>query len=122
MSTSLKLQGSVKELRHFFHENRDEMEWKNVDSTILILDRSFDTITPVLHDMTTEALARDFLAIGLEGHDRNGLHQNEYTYSVETNLDEELKDERVLYLDDSNEFWNKLRLKSLNLVQKDQEK
>ena len=85
------------------------MEWKNVDSTILILDRSFDTITPVLHDLTTEALARDLLAIGLEGNQSNGLHQNVYNYSVETNYDAMMKDERVLYLDDANKFWCQLR-------------
>ena len=52
-------------LCHFRVENED-FEWESTTCTLVITDRSFDTITPVIHDLTAEALARDLLAVDVE--------------------------------------------------------
>ncbi|XP_063720125.1 syntaxin-binding protein 1-like [Symsagittifera roscoffensis] len=103
-------------LSHFKLENSN-FHWKSVNSTLLIVDRGFDTITPVIHDLTTEALARDFLGIDVEGNAdqkdrRESYCPNQYVYTVKTGADSE-KIERRAFLDDSNFLWSKIRFMNI---------
>ncbi|XP_075260766.1 syntaxin-binding protein 1-like isoform X2 [Convolutriloba macropyga] len=103
-------------LSHFKNDN-ENFKWKSVNSTVLILDRSFDTITPVIHDLTTEALARDLLSIDVEANaqsdQRKGSYfPNQYVFSAQTGASEE-KEEMTAFLDDSNILWKKIRFMNI---------
>ena len=66
-------------------------------STLLILDRKFDIVSPILHEFTFQAMVYDLLPI----------KNNVYTYE-DTNS-EGLTSKKQIILDENNQIWEELR-------------
>jgi len=66
-------------------------------STLLILDRKFDIVSPILHEFTFQAMVYDLLPIT----------NNVYTYE-DTNS-EGLTSKKQIILDENNQIWEELR-------------
>jgi syntaxin-binding protein 1 len=53
-----------KEVEHYAHLDPDFAQLKNQKrSTIIIVDRSFDMIAPLIHEFTYQAMLNDLLAL-----------------------------------------------------------
>ena len=50
-----------KRLKKYYADNRDSIKYSSNRGYILILDRSFDLYSPVMHDFTLGSLVYDFL-------------------------------------------------------------
>ena len=66
-------------------------------TTLLLLDRSYDAISPLVHEFTYQAMAHDLLSI----------HDDKYTYHFVANNNE--KQSKTVLLNDTDPLWTRLR-------------
>lgn len=76
--------------------NGDDARHDRERGQLLILDRSFDPISPLMHEYTYQAMANDLLSVD------DGV----ISYKVNTNKQEE---EKQALLNEADEFWLELR-------------
>jgi syntaxin-binding protein 1 len=74
----------------------DDRHTERERAQILILDRSFDALSPLIHEFSYQACAYDLLDV----------NEGVYNYEVETGKG---KEERTALLNESDEFWNEHR-------------
>ena len=81
------------------YKNNDQLgpDSDKSKSTLLILDRKFDIVSPILHEFTFQAMVYDLLPIT----------NNVYTYD-DTNS-EGLTSKKQIILDENNQIWEELR-------------
>lgn len=77
-------------------------EWRgNAQTQMLILDRTVDPLSPLLHEYTYQAMAYDLLRI----------NKNMYTYEYEDNTKKQVK--KTALLSENDELWSRFRHKHI---------
>ncbi|XP_072276182.1 syntaxin-binding protein 3 [Pyxicephalus adspersus] len=96
-----ELAGLVEEklVKYYMADEKNQCKVKT-SSQILILDRGFDPVSTVLHELTFQAMIYDLLPI----------ENDVYKYSADTSLGTKDKEGR---LDESDELWVKIRHKHI---------
>ena len=79
------------------YKNNDQLAKGTAKSTLIIFDRRCDTVSPILHEFTFQAMAFDLLPIVEIG--------NKYVYSYET----QNEGTKQIILDENDDIWLKIR-------------
>eukprot|EP00008_Paramoeba_atlantica_P013984 CAMPEP_0201477256 /NCGR_PEP_ID=MMETSP0151_2-20130828/2314_1 /ASSEMBLY_ACC=CAM_ASM_000257 /TAXON_ID=200890 /ORGANISM="Paramoeba atlantica, Strain 621/1 / CCAP 1560/9" /LENGTH=628 /DNA_ID=CAMNT_0047857907 /DNA_START=6 /DNA_END=1889 /DNA_ORIENTATION=+ len=99
-----KLSGLLKEKIEFLVESGSEMIEKSsapADErcTVLIVDRSFDLLAPILHELSYQAMIYDLLTV-------DDKHRVEHTYTDNAGTEQTKK---VVLSDENDQLWVRLR-------------
>ena len=78
-------------------------------SQLIILDRGFDAVSPLLHELTFQAMAYDLLDIKnhYDTHKNNEMHQHDVYAYITSSLHATIVKEAVL--DENDKLWLTLR-------------
>jgi len=68
-------------------------------STVLLLDRSSDCLTPLMHDFTYQAMVNDLL----------NIYGDKITYKAESQSNPQIKEDKDVLLNDKDKLWVEMR-------------
>ena len=68
-------------------------------STVLLLDRKFDCLTPLMHDFTYQAMVNDLL----------NIYGDKITYKAESQENPQIKEDKDVLLNDKDKLWVEMR-------------